>query len=234
MDAKVGIEQWRQHYNEVRPHSSLGYLTPAEFKAQPDQSRHVAERRHVRDGVAGEIEPTELVEPRQRPESAIRLSDRFSRSSPVSPASGPRSSIRLPARFSTRRPVSPASGLRSAIALWLRSSSRRPGEVSRINRRDGARRDLAGLDEVVEGGAGDVQYLGDRGLGDILAQQRPDVLLLAVEPGCSQGPLGPGRAVSPWLWQRRVLPWSVLRSGPPPMQPKLRGSDSYPGGSVPH
>ena len=32
MDAKVGIEQWRQHYNEVRPHSSLGYLTPAEFK----------------------------------------------------------------------------------------------------------------------------------------------------------------------------------------------------------
>ena len=28
MDAKVGIEQWRQHYNEVRPHSSLGYLTP--------------------------------------------------------------------------------------------------------------------------------------------------------------------------------------------------------------
>ena len=34
MDAKVGIEQWRRHYNEVRPHSSLGYLTPAEFKAQ--------------------------------------------------------------------------------------------------------------------------------------------------------------------------------------------------------
>ena len=44
---------------------------------------------------------------------------------------------------------------------------------------------------MVEGGAGDVQDLGDRGLGDILAQQRPDVLLLAVEPGCSQGPLGP-------------------------------------------
>ena len=34
VDAKVGIEQWRRHYNEVRPHSSLGYLTPAEFKAQ--------------------------------------------------------------------------------------------------------------------------------------------------------------------------------------------------------
>ena len=35
--------------------------------------------------------------------------------------------------------------------------------------------DLAGLDEVIEGGAGDVEYLGDRGLGDILAQQRPNV-----------------------------------------------------------
>ena len=34
MDAKVGIEPWRQHDTEVRPHSSLGYLTPAEFQAQ--------------------------------------------------------------------------------------------------------------------------------------------------------------------------------------------------------
>ena len=25
------IEAWRRHYNEVRPHSSLGYLTPVEF-----------------------------------------------------------------------------------------------------------------------------------------------------------------------------------------------------------
>jgi putative transposase len=33
VEAKVGIEEWRQHYNEVRPHSSLSYLTPAEFKA---------------------------------------------------------------------------------------------------------------------------------------------------------------------------------------------------------
>lgn len=33
VDAKVGIEQWRRHYNEGRPHSSLGYLTPLEFKS---------------------------------------------------------------------------------------------------------------------------------------------------------------------------------------------------------
>jgi transposase InsO family protein len=34
VEAKVGIEQWRRHYNEVRPHSSLGYLTPLQFKTR--------------------------------------------------------------------------------------------------------------------------------------------------------------------------------------------------------
>jgi putative transposase len=33
-EAKVVIETWRRHYNEVRPHSSLSYLTPAAFAAQ--------------------------------------------------------------------------------------------------------------------------------------------------------------------------------------------------------
>ena len=33
-EAKVVIEAWRRHYNEVRPHSSLGYLTPNEFAAR--------------------------------------------------------------------------------------------------------------------------------------------------------------------------------------------------------
>jgi len=28
-EAKVLVERWRQHYNRVRPHSSLGYLPPA-------------------------------------------------------------------------------------------------------------------------------------------------------------------------------------------------------------
>src|SRR5262249_48577539 len=32
--AKVVIESWRRHFNEVRPHSSLGYLTPAAFAAK--------------------------------------------------------------------------------------------------------------------------------------------------------------------------------------------------------
>ena len=32
IDAKILIEHFRRDYNEVRPHSSLGQLTPAEFK----------------------------------------------------------------------------------------------------------------------------------------------------------------------------------------------------------
>ena len=31
-DTQVFIERWRRHYNTVRPHSSLGWLTPAEFR----------------------------------------------------------------------------------------------------------------------------------------------------------------------------------------------------------
>jgi len=30
-DARRKIEGWREEYNQERPHSSLGYLTPAEF-----------------------------------------------------------------------------------------------------------------------------------------------------------------------------------------------------------
>jgi putative transposase len=32
IDANIVIEQFRRQYNEVRPHPSLGQLTPAEFK----------------------------------------------------------------------------------------------------------------------------------------------------------------------------------------------------------
>jgi putative transposase len=33
-EARVRIEQWRREYNEVRPHSSIAYLTPAAFRRQ--------------------------------------------------------------------------------------------------------------------------------------------------------------------------------------------------------
>jgi len=38
-DAKIVIEVWRRHYNEIRPHSSLGNLTPAEFKRAISSTR---------------------------------------------------------------------------------------------------------------------------------------------------------------------------------------------------
>ena len=37
-EAVVIIEGWRQHDNEVRPHSSLGYLTPVELKRKQQPS----------------------------------------------------------------------------------------------------------------------------------------------------------------------------------------------------
>ena len=43
-EAKVVIETWRQHYNEVRPHSSLGYLTPVEFADRLKEQDAVSEQ----------------------------------------------------------------------------------------------------------------------------------------------------------------------------------------------
>jgi len=36
--------RWKREYNEERPHSSLGYLTPAEFAVRPHQ--------HMNDGLS--------------------------------------------------------------------------------------------------------------------------------------------------------------------------------------
>lgn len=41
-EAKVMIETWRRHYNEDRPHSSLGYRTPKQFKEDHHQKQHQA------------------------------------------------------------------------------------------------------------------------------------------------------------------------------------------------
>jgi putative transposase len=38
-DAKSKIEAWRRYYNEVRPHSALGWLTPADFARQQEGNR---------------------------------------------------------------------------------------------------------------------------------------------------------------------------------------------------
>ena len=41
LEAKVLIEDYRGHYNHRRPHSALGYLTPAEFAVAADLERKV-------------------------------------------------------------------------------------------------------------------------------------------------------------------------------------------------
>ena len=38
-EAKAVIETWRTHYNEDRPHSSLGYRTPMQFKRQIEEQK---------------------------------------------------------------------------------------------------------------------------------------------------------------------------------------------------
>ncbi len=48
IDAKILIEEFRRQFNEVRPHSSLEQLTPAEFKRsdinnQPSNSHFLRE-----------------------------------------------------------------------------------------------------------------------------------------------------------------------------------------------
>ena len=38
LEARILIESWRKEYNEVRPHSSLGYRPPAPEAAMPSHS----------------------------------------------------------------------------------------------------------------------------------------------------------------------------------------------------
>jgi putative transposase len=64
VEAKVTIEQWRRHYNEVRPHSSLANLTPAEFKA-PTIAASIEDGRSAAmpAGALGEERPKNLTMP---------------------------------------------------------------------------------------------------------------------------------------------------------------------------
>jgi putative transposase len=61
-EAKVIIETWRRHYNQVRPHSSLSYLTPNEFVAQ---QANAASRQATGQGAAvcGPPRPDPLHQP---------------------------------------------------------------------------------------------------------------------------------------------------------------------------
>ena len=61
-EAKVIIEGWRRHFNEVRPHMSLGYLTPNEFVArQADPASRQATGRAA--AVCGAFAPRPVAQP---------------------------------------------------------------------------------------------------------------------------------------------------------------------------
>lgn len=68
-EAKVVIESWRRHYNDVRPHSSLGYLTPAAFAARPGGADGCSAGRSAPVSTAYAARPAEQPSPRgqQRP-----------------------------------------------------------------------------------------------------------------------------------------------------------------------
>lgn len=52
-DARRKISAWREQYNHERPHSSLGYLTPAEFcAATAAQSSHKTEETNLSQQLA--------------------------------------------------------------------------------------------------------------------------------------------------------------------------------------
>src|SRR4029077_2953534 len=66
-EAKVLIEAWRQHFNNVRPHSSLGYLTPAASAAKLKEQDAPAARATGRSAaVTGAFAPRPVAQPSRK------------------------------------------------------------------------------------------------------------------------------------------------------------------------
>lgn len=53
-EARIVIEAWRRHYNAVRPHSSLNYLTPLEFSQQHQSQPLIPNRATFQESVGRE------------------------------------------------------------------------------------------------------------------------------------------------------------------------------------
>jgi putative transposase len=53
-EARIVIEAWRRHYNAVRPHSSLDYLTPLEFSQQHRTRHQIPNRAAFQESVVRE------------------------------------------------------------------------------------------------------------------------------------------------------------------------------------
>jgi putative transposase len=78
-EAKVVIEAWRRHYNEVRPHSSISYLTPAEFVAKLQQTNAAPASATGRDAaVVGASAPRPVAAPSLTGQSQAQETPGFS------------------------------------------------------------------------------------------------------------------------------------------------------------
>ena len=63
-EAKVVIASWLDHFNSVRPHSSLGYLTPSEFAEKRRNKSVASEQATGRDAVVlGAYAPRPVAQP---------------------------------------------------------------------------------------------------------------------------------------------------------------------------
>jgi putative transposase len=63
-EAKIVIGSWLRHYNELRPHSSLGYQTPSEFVAKLENQTSASEQATGRDAaVCGASAPRPVASP---------------------------------------------------------------------------------------------------------------------------------------------------------------------------
>ena len=75
IDAKILIEEFRRQYNEVRPHSSLGQLTPAEFNRpyQLQTRKELSTKyRVVRRKPAGQTRPVGIANTSRCANSLVR------------------------------------------------------------------------------------------------------------------------------------------------------------------
>jgi hypothetical protein len=73
-EAQVLIEAWRRHFNTVRPHSSLGYLTPAAFAAKVEKQDATSAQATGRiDAVLGASAPRLVAQPSRKGQTKVAI-----------------------------------------------------------------------------------------------------------------------------------------------------------------
>jgi hypothetical protein len=119
-EAKVVIESWHRHYNEVRPHSSLGYLTPATFAAKI--KAHDAAPAERRGRALRYMEPPRSAPSHNRPARGNRRQQQGWSSQAKR---GPKKLGRSGRLFDAFRPVEPANNIAAAAQRGARAKPAR-------------------------------------------------------------------------------------------------------------